>query len=175
MQDFVEKSLQEAGLTDTEIHLNEWNLAHTLQNRGTLKACAETTALMCAMQNTEMAVMCYYDARIGASVYAGMFNPATYEPFPTYYGFKAFGNLYALGTQTACESSSEEVYAVAATDGKTNGILIVNTGEDAEFTTDLPQNMQAYIIDENHSLEPIALDGNRFLLKQYQVAYFKTK
>ncbi len=175
MQDFVEKSLRDAGLTDTEIHLNEWNLAHTLQNRGTLKACAETTAMMCAMQNRKMAMMCYYDARIGASIYAGMFNPLTYEPFPTYYGFKAFGSLYALGTQTDCKSDSEEVYAVAATDGKTNGLLIVNTGEDAEITTDLPQNMQAYIIDESHSLEPIALDGNRFLLKQYQVVYFETK
>ena len=101
-QKYVEKRLEEVGLSHVEIHLNEWNPLPSRETKGTSFSCANSVAMMCAMQSAEMDMMCYYDARISTSMYAGLFNPITFEPFCSYYGFKAFGNLYRLGTQLKC-------------------------------------------------------------------------
>ena len=98
MQKYVEAELDRLGLENTEIHLNEWNPNASLKDRGTGKAAANIAAMMCAMQDARMDMMCYYDARISTSVYAGLFNPMTYKPLPSYYAMKAFGQLYRLGT-----------------------------------------------------------------------------
>ena len=44
-------------------------------------------------------MLCYYDAKLTAGSYGGFFAPLTYKPTATYYVFKAYGELYALGNQ----------------------------------------------------------------------------
>lgn len=171
MQRFVERSLRERGF-DCEIHLNEWNNAHSAEGRGSSFAAAHATALMLAMQDTQMTMMNYYDARIGHSTYAGMFNPITYQPFCLYYGFKAFGELYCLGDQAECAVEETDVYAVAATDGKTQMVLLSNIGEDQTITTNL-EGFEVYLVDESHALEQVDLDSAKFTLKENQVVLLK--
>ena len=43
-----------------------------------------------------------------------------------YYAFAAFSVLYKLGTQLGLECDTEGVYAVAATNGKKNALMISN-------------------------------------------------
>ena len=173
MQAYAEKRLEEAGLGDVEIHLNEWNTAPRSEERGTSKASAEAAALMCAMQDTKMEMMCYYDARIGVSVYGGLFNPLTFEPFCTYYSFKAFGKLLKMGRQVECiKDGADGIYATAAAnpDKSEKGVLIANIGEKQTVRTNL-SGMTVYAIDEAHFFTPTELDPSELIMEKYQTYY----
>jgi hypothetical protein len=59
-----------------------------------------------------------------------LFDANTRKPVQAYYSMVAFNQLYKLGTQVALECDTEELYAVAATNGKKNALVISNlTGE----------------------------------------------
>ena len=174
IQKYAERLLAEAGFDDIEIHLNEWNTDRTRETRGTTKASADVAAMMMAMHRTKMSMMCYYDARFDTSVYGGLFNPLTCEPFCTYYSFKAFGKLYALGNQIEVTGDGEDgLYAMAAIDGNARGILIANIGEDKEIETDLGRGYTAYLIDEKHFMTKKRMSVKKFTIKQYETLYIE--
>ncbi len=176
VQEYCEKLLAEAGFPDIEIHLNEWNTDRTRETRGTTKASADVAAMMMAMQNTKMSVMCYYDARIGISVYGGLFNPLTFEPFCTYYSFKAFGKLYALGGQAEVTGDmGDGLYAMAATNGTERGILIANLGGEKVIETNLGRGYTAYRIDEKHFMTKKRISCKQFKLGEYETLYLEMK
>ncbi len=174
IQAYTEKLLAEEGFPDIEIHLNEWNTDRTRETRGTTKAAADVSAMMIAMQGTKMSVMCYYDARFGTSVYAGFFNPLTEQPFCTYYAFKAFGKLYALGGAVEPTGTGDGVYALAATDGKSKGGLIANiSGEEKTVETDLGSGYTAYRIDEKHMMTKTRVSTKAIKLKGFDTLYLE--
>lgn len=118
--------------------------------------------------------MCYYDARIDISVYGGLFNPMTYEPFCTYYSFKAFGKLYAMKNQIEVSGDlGDGLYAMAATNGCERGILITNIGEEKEIETNLGRGYTAYRIDEKHFMTKTRVSVKKFKLKQYDTLYIE--
>ena len=127
---------------------------------------------MLAMQDTKTYMLNFYDTRIGQSVYGGMFNPITYQPFCLYYGYKAFGELYKLGNQAECLVDAENVYAVAATDGEKKAVLMANIGADAQITTQL-EGFSIYLVDETHSLEQIEADPKAFTIRENQTLLLK--
>ncbi len=176
MADYVEETLKKFGFEHTETQLNEWNNAANSKERGTSAACAKHAAMLLAMQYKKTDILCYYDARIGASVYGGLFNPITFEPFCAYYAFKAFGELYAMGTQTECVWEGSGIYAAAArgADGK-RALMIANTGEDTVLTTNLDADMRARIIDEAHSLAQADLDPKSFCLPKNTVIIWSNR
>ena len=94
---------------------------------------------MCVAQEEPIDSAMFYDARMGVSMYGGMFNPLTQLPFPTYYAFMAFNELYRLGTEV--EHSLTDVggiYALAASNGKRGAIMIANPTEN-----DVPLELHA--------------------------------
>lgn len=171
MQSFAETYLKDHGLEGVEIHLNEWNTHPAQEHKGSLSACANSVANMIAMQNTRMEVMCYYDARVGISSYGGLFDPMTFKPLPAYYGFKAFGKLYALGTQTECLCDNDSVYALAATDTRSFAVLITNVGEDTEISLNF--DGKAYVIDVDNMLDEVDMDTSAFTLPRNSVIYIE--
>ncbi len=174
IQHYAEKLLADAGFPDIEIHLNEWNTDRTRETRGTTKASADVAAMMMAMHETKMSMMCYYDARIDISVYGGLFNPLTLEPFCTYYSFKAFGKLYAMGNQVEVTGElGDGLYAMAATNGTKHGILITNIGEEKEIETNLGRGYTAHVIDEKHFMTKKRISVKNFKLKQYDTLYIE--
>ena len=172
-QDFVERKLEKTGLGDVEIHLNEWAPNPRNDEKGTSLASANVAAMMCAMQNTKMEMMCYYDAKIGIGDYAGMFNPLTYKPFCTYYSFMAFGNLYRMGTQAEAVCDNDKVYVVAATDGTKKGMMLTNLGEDTTISINIDNVSSAYLIDQDNMYTPVSIDASSFSLKQNQTMYIE--
>ena len=174
MQAYCEQHLKKAGFENIEIHLNEWNTNPYIKDRGTELACANAVANMCAMHSTKMTAMCYYDAQVSASVYGGLFNPITREPFCAYYGFKAFGKLYALGTQVECTCDNPDVYTLAATNGSTTAVLLSNLGEDTSVELNLADDYTAYLIDQNNIFTAIGMHQNCLELKQNKVIYIET-
>ena len=86
--------------------------------------------MMLGMQNTRTDMCCIYDMKMGCGDYMPLFDANTRKPVQAYYSMVAFNQLYKLGTQVALECDTEELYAVAATNGKKNALVISNlTGE----------------------------------------------
>ena len=127
---YVLGQLKEYGYGDIECHLNEWN--PDASARGTAYHSAEVAAIMLGMQNIGMDMLCFYDARMQGSIYAGFFNPITFKPWHAYYAAAAFGELYALGEQVELTSDTEGIHAVCATNGKRNAMLISNVSGKAQ-------------------------------------------
>ena len=168
----VDHILIKYGYEKAERHLNEWNNTWQLSYRGTSYAAAQAAAMMLTMQNTDTDMLCYYDARIGESCFGGMFNPLNYTPLPLYYAFKAFGELYALGTQVLCESDTAQLYALAAVgENGEKAVMLANTGEDAEITLAGGAFEKLYLVDEEHALEAAeTTPGAPILLRKNQAA-----
>lgn len=171
MAEYATKTLAEYGYGDVETHLNEWNTAPDPALRGTSFASATAAAMMLAMQNTKTDVLCYYDAAISVVDYAGLFDPLSRTPCCTYYAFRGFGELYALGTQVECVTDGA-VYAIAATDGKRRAVMLANLGEDVKVETNLDASkFVVHLIDEAHFFTPTELNPMRFTLQKNGVAF----
>ena len=122
---YAREKLDEYGYTDTETSLNEWNL--DIKERGQFSHAAKICGMMLTYQYLPVDNAMFYDARLGVSIYGSLFNPLTREPFPAYFAFRAFNELYKLGTQVECSIDGANVYAAAATDGENGCIVIANT------------------------------------------------
>ena len=185
---YCEKVLEKHGYGHLETQMNEWNncvidrepySAAVEEGRrlfGTPEAAARAAAMMCAMQcYSKTDILCYYDARVGASVYGGMFHPITLEPTPLYYSFAAFGELYRLGNQAECVfDRSAGVYAVAASDGAKRAALFVNSDDTDVFVeTNLSDDMTAYAIDAEKNLDLALVNPKKFTLKAGTVLLIK--
>ena len=171
MARYVDKTLAEYGYGGVETQLNEWNNAPSRAERGSSVAAARAAAMMIAQQRERTSLMCYYDARVGSSVYGGLFNPITFGPFCAYYAFYAFGALYALGTETACACDAPGVYAMAAAGGADRAVLVANTnGEAVTLKADLPGDLRLYLIDSGHMLAEAPRTGDALTLAGYQTA-----
>ena len=83
-------------------------------------------------------------------------------PLKGYYAFDFFSTLYQLGTQTKLECEDQEIYALAATDGETNAVVISYYTNDPEatdktftVTLDRAGSYEIYAIDEAHDGDKI--------------------
>lgn len=126
--EYARKRLDEEGFVHTEHTLNEWNYKATLV--GSLEHAVLTCGMMLALQNTSLDSAMFYDARCGVSDYSGMFHPMTKEPYPAYYGFVAFSELYRRKNQVEVQIDMPGVYACAAKD-ETGCLVIANTNAEA--------------------------------------------
>ena len=185
---YCEKVLEKHGYAHLETQMNEWNncvidcepysaaVAEGRRLFGTSEAAARAAAMMCAMQiHSKTDILCYYDARVGASVYGGMFQPISLEPTPLYYSFAAFGELYRLGTQAECTYEQKDgVYALAAMGEGKKAVLFANSSaEDVQVEANLAPSMTAYAIDEEKKLDLALVNPKKFTLKAGTVVLFK--
>ncbi|MBP3437057.1 MAG: hypothetical protein J6K61_04005 [Clostridia bacterium] len=172
-QTYAEKYLEKVGHSHVEIHLNEWNTTPKNSEKASLQACAHATAMLLVMQNMKMDMMCFYDAQLGIGDYAGLFNPLTYKPFYTFYGFKAFGELYVLENQVECAVKGDSVYALSAyKDGV--GKLLVTSNKDTEDEIKISgiKIKEAYTISEDKYLEKTDIQGEIYKIKPYETVLF---
>ena len=174
-QAYAEKTLEAMGYSHIEIHLNEWNTHHSVKEMGTAGAAASSAAMMCAMQETKMTMMNFYDARITTSDYCGLFDSRFRCPMATYDAFLAFGTLYALGAQAEVKGLGEDLYATAATNGKDNAILLANIGEEREVSLNLCGKYFAYAITDDTRMKPASIDPAAFRMAKDTVIFFTTQ
>lgn len=156
---YARQRLDEFGFTDTETSCNEWNPEpHT---RGTTHHAAHIAAVMLAFQNTPLDNAMFYDARFGTSIYGAMFNPLTSEPFPAYYSFVAFNELYQRKNQASLSCDDARIYAVAAKGQNDGCIMIANpTVEtvDIDICTDLTIT-SCKLLDGENLLSDVEFNG----------------
>jgi len=159
--------LDEAGFTETETTCNEWNCGH--DERATAHHAAFCAGMLSMFQDEPIENAMFYDARLGPSIYGGLFNPLTHGPLPSYYAFFAWGDLYRRGSQIRLTSDDARLYATAAEDESGTAVLLANPSETSVplTLTGLGKIKECRIIDENRMWEecelPAALDANTTL------------
>jgi hypothetical protein len=129
----VREKLDAKGFTETESILNEWNYvrswtekdAYSARVRSSAKAGAFVTAVMCSLQNAPLDMLMYYDLR-PLNSWNGAFSAYTFDPQPPYYALYYWSQLAALGTQIKAETSQQDVYVCAASDGERVRVLLAN-------------------------------------------------
>ena len=177
LDEFINRKLSEYGYAGLETHLNEWNNAcRGGIYHGTSFASASAAAMMLAMQNAHVDMLCYYDSRLIASAYGGFFAPLTFEPVCTYYAFAAFGELFVLKNQVTCEidGAEEGLYAIAAADNGRKAVMIVNRSEEKRrINTNVTKECVVYLIDKDHYMTETDLSVTELVLESNQVALIK--
>ena len=157
---YVRRKLDEYGFTETEHMLNEWNNHFGLQEKGSGKAAAGAAAMMCALHKTSVNLLAYYDARCGVSNYSGMFSADTRKPYPLYYSFMSFNELYKLGYEIYTEVDNNKVKVLGAADESCCALLIANE-TDESYEIDLEINnrdygtTEIYLTDVSHNMEKV--------------------
>jgi hypothetical protein len=84
-----------------------------------------------------------------------LFHPITQKPIHGYYSMVAFNQLYQLGNQVETQCDTEELYVLAASNGKQNRLLISNlTGKDQKLELNGVDLTAArfYVIDQERLL-----------------------
>ena len=154
---YVRRRLDEIDYTHTETTCNEWN-PDVWNAYGRHEHAALTCGMMLMWQDTPLDSAMFYDCGFGASNYNSLFNPYDRKPFPVYYAFLAFNELYQRGAQAAVTCDAEGVYAVAAAD-KTGCVVIANTNEKPEkLTLELGRPIiGCKIIDQERNFEECEL------------------
>ncbi len=156
---YAREMLDRYGFTKTESILNEWNPG--IHRRGTLADAAHIGAMFVAMQNTSVDLLCYYDGQLETS-YGGLWNPLTKHPFKAYHTFRAFNELYLLGTQYPIEDCAPDgqltpgLYALAAGTeaGDRRAVVFYNIGGVSSVTAPAG-TWTVSVIDDGHDLSPI--------------------
>ncbi len=120
---WVKERLTAHGFSEVEIHLNEWNPNY--RTARSAEHAAGVAAVMLALQNGYTDLLCIYDMRLSAS-YNALFDCYSHKPHRTYYDFVMFNALYKLGGQVQLSCDVENIYAVCATDGERNAMMLVN-------------------------------------------------
>ena len=172
---YVRSKLDEFGFCGCEVFLNEWNPG--IRNRGTLRDASDILTMMCRLHETPTDMCMYYDGWI-YSGYCGLFDPLRHGLFPAYYAFLMFGNLYRLKNQVLCSTDGNDIYALAASDGITHGIVVVNhTAQEQNIHLNTDSKFHIRRVDESHSYEEEETmpDTNNITLSAYGIAYLSAE
>lgn len=164
------KLLDKYGYTDTELILNEYNyirgwidetFQYSLTTMGNLKGSSFILSLMCAAHDSPLDMLMYYDAR--PCQFNGLFEMFTYRLLKTYFTFKAFSDLYQLGTSVKVETE-ENAFAIAGTNEKEGAILLTHFNDDDDtkeeiFKVDISEfkgangiKADVYLLDNDNDL-----------------------
>ncbi len=157
--------LNSYGFSSVETFLDEWNTCFDIRARSSSDAAAQALSMMLAMQNRSPAMLCYYDARIGPSGYGGMFNPDTWEPYKTYYAFRAFGEAYHMGQQAALSLTGgavRDIYAMGAVDASgCHGLLLFANPSPRPISVQIHAGAfcprDAVLTDQTHTCEHMSV------------------
>ena len=152
-ENYVHSTLQKYGFLNTESILNEWNPG--ISKRGTLEDSCNVLDMMLQMQYTTVDMLMYYDGQVHGS-YQGLYNPVTFEPFKTYYVFKAFSVLYKLGNQVEIIDDFDGISCVAAIGKDKKAILMTNKNTEKkkiQLVMDTEESLYMYRLNCNLNLE----------------------
>lgn len=179
--EYAAKKLAEYGLERAENIFNEWNCVDWTEPEPfdaikEMPGAAFTAAAFCLMQDSPIDKAMYYDAQ-PAAAWGGLYYFPSGKVTKTYYAFKAFNELFALGTAVECVCrGAGEIYACAAKDGRGRGaVLIVNRqGKEQSARLELAganQRPSCLVLDTSRTLTEVnhLLDGGVLKLPRQSV------
>ena len=159
---YVRETLDDFGFTDTESHLNEWNInaeGTGFAAKHTMEGGSFNGAVLCMLQNTRYVDMAHYYCFSIGSIYNGFMDNNTRAICPAWYPFVAFGNLYKLGNAAEITCDCDRVYSSAAKSDGEYAVLVSNyMGEDDKVSVHIDgcengKTVHALYITDDISLE----------------------
>lgn len=164
---YVRETLDDYGFTETEAHLNEWNVnaeGGGFAEKHTMVGASFNAAVLALLQNTRYVdIACYYCFH--TSSYNGFQNQNDGTTDLPWYSFVAYGQMYALGTAVAVESEAQGVYAVAAKNAVEKCVMISNYDSDDTAVT-----LKLNGLDENELLHLRRLDNGKVWEEEFAVS-----
>lgn len=133
---FVRNMLDEAGYENTESILNEWayitgwnkSFVYSLEHIAGIKGASYVTGVMTSCQYAPLDMLMYYDLNPSA-LFNGVFDHLSLRTLKTYFPMCRFADIVELGNAVEI-STCENIYGIAATDGKHHGILLTHYNND---------------------------------------------
>lgn len=155
---YVRKTLDAAGLTETENIFNEWNVFRGARKEDQFEMCkthvgaANVAAAFCVMQESSIDKAMYYDA-CPTRVYCGIFTFPGHRTTPCYEAFRAWNELAKLGTAYEVTCGAKGLYAAAAKNGERRAFLVANVGkEESSIAPDAGGGVfRIYRVDAEHA------------------------
>jgi hypothetical protein len=128
--DFVRRTLDAHGLVDVESICDEWNITdwRSPDRYDAMKEMPGATfvaAAFCLMQRGPVDKAMYYDA-LPQREFCGLYYFPSMRVTKTYHAFRAFNELYVLGTGVECScDASRDIYACAAKGPDGAGVVLL--------------------------------------------------
>lgn len=171
-EEFVEfeeesvKLLEKYGFNDSETIITEWNMEAWPDTtiRKKLQGAAHAVSVFSLLQKTSVSIAAYYAVDMELSTYCGLFEYSGLKNIvnrtKTFYSFKAFNELYKLGTDVSIDVE-KGLYALAAKNESEAAILITNyLSETSEaevnikgFASSNGIEISTYIINDKFNLD----------------------
>ena len=124
---YVADKLYEYGYYDTENIFNEWNYVNKNPSRfddmKTAAGAAFVTAAFSIMQYGVIDKAMYYDA-LPTRAYCGLYYFPSQKVTKPWYAFKAFNDLYKLGSCAPAVSDEKTIYPIAAMNGEEKAVML---------------------------------------------------
>ncbi len=134
---YVRETLDAHGFTDTEAHLNEWNIhaeGDGFAGKHTMEGASFNAAVLSLLQNTRYVDLAAYYC-FHSSSYNGFQNRNDGTTDLPWYSFTAYGRMYELGNAFAVNSDATGVYAMAAGNGQEKCVMVSNYDSDDTAVT----------------------------------------
>lgn len=182
---FVKKTLSAYGFSDIPVFDTEWNCniatGEVDENRTVYYVnmrneygASHAAAALCEMQRLGIDGAMYYDAQLWCA-YGALFNVPELTPTKTYYAFRAFSELYALGN--ACKAECDGcAYVCAASDGNICRMIISNIKDfdvDTEINIGEYVSAAAYLTDRDSTEKPFTVTHGRLTLPANSFVYIE--
>lgn len=134
--EYVRNTLDQYGLQKTQSIFNEWNYVDRSSktpwdDMKEMPGAAFVAAAFALMQHSSIDSAMYYDA-LPTRCYCGLFYFPSGRVTPCYYAFKAFNELYKLGTEAEAVSDQAQIYTLAAKSEKGKAFFVVNNGTEEQ-------------------------------------------
>ena len=176
--------LDRYGYTDTESIMDEWSYIagwdpdsaiYSHEQRGQIKGASFEVATMCTGQTSSIDMLMYYDARPN-EFWNGLFDCRVIgRVLKGYYPVPAFNFLYRMGNACATRTDDPCLYACAARNGDTAGVLLTHYRDDdlaqaKNLTVELTglgekTEAEIYLLDAEHDLslmQKVTFSGEKF-------------
>ncbi len=170
--DKAKQLMETHGFESTKLILNEWNYVegwaeeaweYTIKSEKGLKGASFIACAMALSQASTLDMLMYYDAR--PCTMNGMFDTDTLLPLKGYYPFVMFKQLLELGSYVKPKKMQEDIYACAATNKNSHGIMLSYFNNDdsspkksirldiSGLANNELWNVEYYILNEKSSME----------------------
>ncbi len=123
---FVRALLDKHGFTAAESICDEWNArVWGFEGMKELPGANFCASMFCLLQSSPVDMAMYYDA-LPSRRYCGLFYFPVERTTPCFEAFRAWNELYRLGSAVKATSADERIFVAGATDGKAKSFLVVN-------------------------------------------------
>lgn len=168
---YARETLDRFGFTETETFCNEWN--PEVRTRGTAHHAAVIAKMMMMFAESQLDGAMFYDARYGISIYGSLFEPLTAKPFPAYYSFVAYNQLYTLKNRVYTQWDDNRLYCMAVAGERKCLMLANDSDEDIAIKLVSGELLNSCVlISSTKMMEPVAFENcipaNSVMLLEFQ-------